>query len=319
MPHQASPRTHIRTGESAMRQGAPPLRIDTSHEMETLHRASALRGHQQLLFEGTPVPQVPGFRPLVMNGPDPHHHSHRLNHGGRPITNRQPYANPQLAYPAAWPVHQHHVRQHNANEESGGRTLGPLSGMPLHAQTQQGATTGVQRLQYPSTRPLSRPETHNIHRLDEGERQVAKLHEEVDMVKATLRDMKAQFAKLKQIVETNVEDITNLKHVRQDSSRPLDSQRQPTPFTRVCDRCQRRSVESANESDTPVLDSVEYDHPDVQVAAPRNVSVIATKRESSTQNLELQPRQRSRHESVSVSKRYNLRTRKKGSHGQTMV
>ena len=139
------------------------------------------------------------------------------------------------------------------------------------------------------------------------------------MVKATVRDMEAQLTKLTQIVETNVGDGTRLKHVGQDSPRPLDSQRQPTPNTRVCDRCQRRSIESANEIDTPVLDSVECDHSEVQVAAPRNVSVIATKREPSTQNLELQPLQGWRHESVSVSKRYNLRTRKKGSHGQTKV
>lgn len=298
-----------------MRQGAPPLRIDTSHDMETLHRASALRGHQQLLFEGRPVPQVPGFRPLVMNGPDPHHHSHRPNHGGRPITNRQPYANPQLAYPAAWAAHQHHVRQHSANVESGDRTQGPPSGPP-YALMQQGVATGVQRLQHPSTRPLSRSQTNNDHRLEEGERQVAKLHEEVDMVKATLRDMNAQFAKLKQIVETNVEDITKLKHVRQDSSRPLDSQEKPTPFTKVCDRCQRRSVESANELDTPMLDSVECDHSGVQVVPPRNASAIVTKREQSTQDLEPQPRQRAKHE----PKRYNLRRReRKENDGQIRV
>lgn len=299
-----------------MRQAAPPLRIDTSHNMETLHRATVSRSHPQLFFEGRPVPQVPGFRPLVMNGSEQNHHPHRSNHGGRPIANRQPYANPQLAYPAAWPAHQHHVRQHNANEESGGRTLGPLSGMPFHAQRQQGATTGAQRLQYPSTRPLSRPETHSNDRLDEGERQVARLHEEINMIKTTVKDMEARLIRFTQIVETTVEDVTRLTHVRQGSSRPHKSQRRPTQSTRDCDRCRQRPVESVNEISALVLDSVECGHSDVQVVPPRDASAIVTKRELSTQYLEPQPRRRAKHE----PKRYNLRRReRKENDGQIRV
>jgi hypothetical protein len=306
MRHETSTRTNSKAGESAIRQAAPSLRIDTSYDMETLHRASVSRGHPQLPFGGRPVPPAPGFRPLVMDGSHPYHHPHRPNHGERPVPSRQPYVNHQPTYPAAWPVHQHHVRQHNANEESGGRPLAPLSGMPLHVQTQQGAATGVQRLQYPSIRPLSRPETHNDHRLDAGERHVARLHEEINTIKATVKDMEAQIARLKQIVETNVEDDTRL----------LECQRRHIQSTRDCDRCQQRSVESVNEIDARVLESVECGHSDVQVVQPRITSAIVTKRELSTQDLEPQPRQRSKHE----PKRYNLRTRgKKKNDGQIRV
>jgi hypothetical protein len=299
-----------------MRQADPPLRVNTSHGTETVHsRCSTNEGHLPALSqsEGRPVPPVPGFRPLVWNDLQPQY-THHFSHGARPDISRLPHASYQGTYPEAWYAHQHQIRQHNAYVESGSRALGPHVRMPLDVRTQQGLVPDAQRLRRPATRLPPLPLTvvnHDNHRLEEGERQVAKMHEEMKKLEATVLNIKAQFTSLEQTVEMSVKDIGQLTKISQDCPREFDFREQPTPSQGKCNRCQRQCLEDVTEINAPSLESIECDRLGEKGTVPRDASVVVmTDGESIEQTLQPPPRPRSQDGPVPASIRYNLRKRK---------
>jgi hypothetical protein len=294
-----------KTNDSEMRQAAPPLRINTSHGTKTvLSRCSTNEGHPYPHSQsgGIPVPPVAGFRPLVWNDSQPQY-THNFSHGARPDISQLPHASYQGTYPEAWHAHQHQIRQHNAQVEPGSRVWGPHVRMPLDTRTQQGLVPDAQRLTVANQ--------HN-YRLEEGERQVARIREETNKLNATVRDIKTHMKSLEQVVKMNGEDIGRLMQGSQDYPRESDAREQPAPFRENCNRCQRQSLEDVTEINAPSLESIECGQLDVKGTAPRNASVVVvTDGESIKQNFELSPRPRLKDEPVPASIRYNLRRRKK--------